>query len=271
MVITQSLHNHTTFDDGKDTPEAMVRAAASAGLHGFGVTAHSPMAGEPWTVAPERMPEFRAEMARLRAAFAPELKVWCGLEYDLTSDPNWLAGFDYVIASVHALETPSGLWALDDNRERSRRMIVLAFDGDADAAAEAYFAKVSQIADIPEADVVGHFDLITKFDEPEPLYHAKSPRYRAAALAAMERLVRAGKIFEINTGAVSRGYRTQFYPDGALLRALRDMGGRVTVTADAHSAENVTFAFNAAEQAARDAGFAEIWEFNGDGFVPRQL
>ena len=210
MVITQSLHNHTVFDDGKDTPEAMVRAAAGAGLRGFGLTAHSPMAGEPWTVAPERMGAFRAEMARLRAAFAPELKVWCGLEYDLTSDPVWLDGFDYVVASVHALETPGGLWALDDNRERSRRMIVLAFDGDADAAAEAYFAKVSQIADIPEADVVGHFDLITKFDEPEPLYRADSPRYRAAALAAMERLVQAGKIFEINTGAVSRGYRTQF-------------------------------------------------------------
>ena len=271
MIITQSLHNHTTFDDGKDPPETMVRAAQAAGLRGFGITAHSPMDGEPWTVAPERMEAFRAEMARLKRDFAPALSVWCGLEFDMTSDRKWLAGFDYVIASVHALQTPSGLWALDDNRERSRRMIVLAFRGDADAAAEAYFAAVAEIADLPEADIVGHFDLITKFDEPEPLYRARSPRYQAAARAAMERLVKAGKIFEINTGAVSRGYRTGFYPDGALLRALREMGGRVTVTADAHSAANVTFAFDAAEQAARDAGFTEIWEFDGAGFAPREL
>ena len=271
MKITQSLHNHTTFDDGKDTPEAMVRAAREAGLRGFGVTAHSPMTGEPWTVAPERMASFRAEMARLREAFAPALKVWCGLEYDMTSDPKWLAGFDYVVASVHALETPTGLWALDDSRERSRRMIILAFDGDADAAAEAYFAKVAEIAQLPEADIVGHFDLITKFDEPEPLYRAQSPRYRAAALGAMERLVKAGKIFEINTGAVSRGYRTSFYPNAPLLCALREMGVRVTVTADAHSAANVTFAFDAAEQTARDAGFTELWEFDGSGFAPRAL
>ena len=31
MIFTQSLHNHTTFDDGKNTPEEMVRAALDAG------------------------------------------------------------------------------------------------------------------------------------------------------------------------------------------------------------------------------------------------
>ena len=123
-----------------------------------------------------------------------------------------------MIASVHALETDSGLWALDDNRDRSRRMILLAFGGDCDAAAEAYFAKVREIADLPEADIVGHFDLITKFDEPEPLYDAASPRYRRAALDAMEALARAGKVFEVNTGAVSRAVPGFF----AALRPARD-------------------------------------------------
>jgi histidinol-phosphatase (PHP family) len=271
MSFSQSLHNHSTFDDGKSAPEEMVRAAAAAGLTGFGITAHSPMDGEPWTVAPERMADFRAEMARLRALYAGRMDVWCGLEYDLTSDPKWLAGFDYVIASVHALRTDTGLWALDDTRERSRRMIVLAFDGDADAAAEAYFQQVKAIADIPEADVVGHFDLITKFDEPEPLYQAASPRYRAAALDAMEALARAGKIFEINTGAVSRAYRTAPYPAPELLCALNEMGGRITNTADAHSAGNVTFGFNMAARAAEAAGFRELWEFSGRDFVPRAV
>ena len=269
MITTQSLHNHTTFDDGKNTPAEMAAAAFDAGLAGLGLTAHSPMENEFWTVKPERMAEYRAELARLKTEYAGRMDVWCGLEYDLTSDRKWLDGFDYVIASVHALETTRGLWALDDNRERSRRMIVIAFEGDRDAAAEAYYAKVKEISAIPEADVVGHFDLITKFDEPEPLYDAVSPRYRAAALDAMEALAKAGKIFEINTGAMSRGYRSSPYPASALLRALREMGGRVTITADAHSRENLTFAFDQAEAAARAAGFTELWEFDGAGFAPR--
>ena len=271
MRTNQSLHNHTTFDDGRHSPAEMAASALELGLSGLGLTAHSPMDGEYWTVKPERMGEYRAELARLKDEYAGRLNVWCGLEYDLTSDRKWLDGFDYVIASVHALETTRGLWALDDNRERSRRMIVIAFDGDADAAAEAYFRKVKEIARIDEADIVGHFDLITKFDEPEPLYDAASPRYRAAALDAMEALVRAGKLFEINTGAMSRGYRTAPYPAPQLLNALRGMGGRITITADAHSRENLTFAFEQAEAAARAAGFTEIWEFDGAGFVPRPL
>ena len=271
MLITQSIHNHTTFDDGKNTPAEMAASALSLGLSGLGLTAHSPMENEFWTVKPERMAEYRAELHRLRTEYAGRLDVWCGLEFDMTSDPKWLDGFDYVIASVHALETARGLWALDDNRERSRRMIVIAFDGDADAAAEAYFAKVKEIANLESADIVGHFDLITKFDEPDPLYDAASPRYRAAALDAMAALVKAGKIFEVNTGAMSRGYRTTPYPAAALLRDLREMGGRITITADAHSRENLTFAFDQAEAAARSAGFREIWEFDGAGFAPRAL
>ena len=271
MIITQSLHNHTTFDDGKNTPAEMAAAAFDLGLAGLGLTAHSPMDNEFWTVKPERMAEYRAELGRLKTEYAGKLDVWCGLEFDLTSDPTWLDGFDYVIASVHALETTRGLWALDDNRERSRRMIVIAFDGDADAAAEAYFAKVKEIAQIDRADIVGHFDLITKFDEPEPLYNANSSRYRAAAVDAMEALVKAGKIFEINTGAMSRGYRSAPYPAPELLLALREMGGRITITADAHSRENLTFAFDQAEAAARAAGFTELWEFDGAGFSPRAL
>ena len=271
MISSQSLHNHTVFDDGKNTPAEMAASALSLGLAGLGLTAHSPMENEFWTVKPERMAEYRAELDRLKAEYAGRMDVWCGLEYDLTSDPKWLDGFDYVIASVHALQTPRGLWALDDNRERSRRMIVIAFDGDRDAAAEAYFAKVSQIAQIDRADIVGHFDLITKFDEPEPLYDAASPRYHAAALDAMEALVKAGKIFEVNTGAMSRGYRSSPYPAPALLCALREMGGRITITADAHSRENLTFAFEQAEAAVRAAGFTELWEFDGALFTPRAL
>ena len=269
MIITQSIHNHTTFDDGRHSPAEMAASALELGLSGLGLTAHSPMDGEFWTVKPERMAEYCAQLHRLRDEYAGRLNVWCGLEFDMTSDRKWLDGFDYVIASVHALETARGLWALDDNRERSRRMIVIAFDGDADAAAEAYFAKVKEIAQIDKADVVGHFDLITKFDEPEPLYDAVSPRYRAAALDAMEALVKAGKILEINTGAMSRGHRTAPYPAPALLRALREMGGKITITADAHSRENLTFAFDQAEAAAKAAGFTELWEFDGAGFAPR--
>ena len=76
-----------------------------------------------------------------------------------------------------------------------------------------------------------------------------------AALSAMEKLVRAGKIFEINTGAISRGHRTTPYPDKALLGALREMGGKITISADAHHASGVACAFDKAQALAESCGY----------------
>lgn len=270
-MMRQSLHAHCTYDDGAATPEEVVRAALDAGLDAVGLSLHSPIPGEEdWCALPEKIPEFQAEMHRLAAMYRDEIAVYCGLEYDLCSAPDF-SGFAYVIASVHELVVDGRRWSVDNTRAIAQQMLREAFHGDRDAAAQAYFAAVARIAALPEADVVGHFDLLTKFDEPEPLYCTDSPAYRAAALDAMERLVRAGKIFEINTGAVAKGYRTAFYPSEPLLCALREMGGKITIASDAHTADKIAFGFPQAEALARRCGFTELWQFNGKAFEPTEL
>lgn len=267
-MTRQSLHAHCTFDDGTATPEEMVRAAIDAGLDAVGLSLHSPIIGEEdWCASTEMIPAFQAEVRRLAAVYREEIAVYCGLEYDLCSVPDF-SGFAYVIASVHELVVDGHRWSVDDTRTIAQQMLCEVFHGDSDAAAQAYFSAVARIATLPEADVVGHFDLLTKFDEPEPLYRADSRAYQMAALDAMERLVRAGKIFEINTGAVAKGYRTAFYPSETLLCALRDMGGRILISSDAHTADKITFGFAQAEALARRCGFTELWQFSGRAFEP---
>ena len=80
-MIKQNLHCHTTFDDGADTPEAMVNAAVSAGLTSLGISAHSPVPGEVWCVSEENEPRFKAELHRLREKYRGLIDVYCGLEY----------------------------------------------------------------------------------------------------------------------------------------------------------------------------------------------
>lgn len=269
-MITQNLHAHSRFDDGTATCEEMVRAAIGAGLKSFGISAHSPIPHEPWTVPKWRIGAFRQEMARLKDAYADRITVYTGLEYDLVSERDF-AGYDYVIASVHAIDAGGKRYSVDYTREIAQSMIDEVFRGDRDAAAAHYFSLVQSIAEIPGADIVGHFDLLTKFNEPEPLYDTASPVYRRAALDAMETLVRAGKIFELNTGGVSRGYRTDFYPDSFLLNALREMGGRLILSSDSHAADTVAFGFPEAEKKAKAAGFDHVYQLTDRGFVPTDL
>ena len=258
-MIKQNLHCHTTFDDGADTPEAMVKAAISAGLSSIGISAHSPVSGEVWCMKREDEPKFKAEIYRLGEKYRERIKVYCGLEYDSRSSRRF-EGYDYIIASVHAL---CGIPV--DNTFKEARQVTEHYGG-ADAAACAYYEQCACLADIPQADIVGHFDLLTKFDDLHRLYNSGSKIYRDAAFAAMERLNAAGKIFEINTGAISRGYRSAPYPAPELLLQLKAIGGRITISSDAHSAAALCCAFDKAEALAQSCGFTELWQLSRGGF-----
>ncbi len=124
------------------------------------------------------------------------------------------------------------------------------------------------MAEIPEIDIVGHFDLLTKFDEQGSVYDPLSPRYLEAAYAAMRELADAQKVFEINTGAMSRGYRTAPYPAKHLLKYLRELGGRICLNSDAHSVEGIGYAFAESLALAEASGFTELWYLTARGFAP---
>ena len=261
-MIRQNLHCHTTFDDGADSPEAMVLAAESAGLRSIGVSAHAFIPGEEdWCIHPENEPVFAEEMHRLRDKYAGRIEVWCGLEYDIIGPRNF-APYDYIIASCHIAD---GL-SFDNTMEEAQRLV--EHFGGGQKAAQVYYERVASIADIPEADIVGHFDLLTKYNEKLPLYDTSTAAYRDAAYAAMEKLNNAGKIFEINSGAIFRGYRSEPYPAAELLRHLHTIGGRICISSDAHCTAAMICAFDRCEALARDCGFTELWEFNGNGFEP---
>lgn len=271
----QNLHAHSVFCDGKNTPEEMIRACLAAGMDSAGISIHSPLTfANGWAAKAENVAPFLAEMRRLKAAYAGRIAVYAGVEWDVLSDEKWLEPFDYVLGSAHFLPVggdPAAYPTVDDSPETTRRFLAEAFDGDSDAAAECYFAQLRRVADAPRAQVVGHFDLLTKFDEKERFFDETSPRYRAAALNAMDALVSAGKVFEVNTGAISRGWRTTPYPSRWILGQLRRRNDRVTISSDSHHAATVDCAFDDAQRLLEACGFEEIWAFDGRAFVKRRI
>ena len=72
----------------------------------------------------------------------------------------------------------------------------------------------------------------------------KHPRYIKAYTNAVKALIPYNIPFEINTGAISRGYRTEPYPDKALTDYIKQKGGTLLLSSDAHSAENLSFRFD---------------------------
>ena len=269
-MIRQNLHTHTVFDDGGNTVMEMARAAADAGLTSLGFSGHSILPYEnDWAMNERTLPLYRAAVAEARDAFAGRLRIYLGLEWDLLSAPP--EGFDYVIGSVHHLTADGEIFSADESPEASKAAVARHYAGDPEAFAEAYYSYYEELARAPFADVVGHLDLLTKFDEREHIFDACVARCRDAAMAALETLVKADKLFEVNTGAMSRGWRTSPYPAGFLLRELRARRARVLVTSDAHSTAGIAWAFPETEELLRSLGFRERWELTDDGFFPVPL
>lgn len=273
-MFRQNLHAHSTYDDGKSTLREMIEASMAAGLTSVGFSVHSPLPYESgWSVDPDRLDAYIAELHVLRQAYAGRIEVFTGVEWDVLMKTD-LTRFDYAIGSVHHIPLEEPPPCVDDKAQATLDVLHRHFGGDADAMAEYYFAQYDEVAAQEHVQIVGHVDLLTKFDEQTPIFNPAGRRYRNAALAAMEKLVRAGKIFEINTGAISRGYRTAPYPDRALLCALREMGGKITISADAHHVSGVACAFEAAGALARACGFQAAYALcrttQGLQFLPQE-
>lgn len=237
------LHTHTSFCDGKNSPEEMVLAAIRKGMKCLGICAHSYVPFDPeYCMPPEKYEVFRSEIRRLKEKYGGQIRLLCGIEQDIYS-PLSTKGFDYVIGSVHYLKTGNHYIPVDSSPQLLRDGCTQYFSGDYQAMAELYYRSLAQVVKITGCDIIAHFDLLTKFNETDPLFDESDPGYIRAYREAADQLIPYEKPFELNTGAVSRGYRTTPYPSAPILDYIRKNSGRMILASDAHSCENIAFLF----------------------------
>lgn len=162
--------------------------------------------------------------------------------------------------------------------ERKGRMLDIA---------ELYFSTVGEIVEATDCDIIGHFDLLTKFNEGwgfgpsgnvinkmrcgaaefvSDIFDTSDERYVAAWKKAIDRIfddcaerykkgyrnrleklgiLEAGDkpVFEINTGAISRGYRTTPYPSADQIAYIKSKGGVLILSSDSHAAGTICYGF----------------------------
>lgn len=267
-----SVHCHSTLCDGKNTLQAMASAACAQGVTTLGFTGHSHTPCDlEYCMSPSRTGQYKATIAKLKNEYRGKVDILCGIEWDQFSDDNPHA-YDYWIGSVHYLHghRTGKYYEIDWRAQDLRACLNDDFGGDGLAMAEAYFASVAEVA-AKGPDILGHLDLIKKLNGTGEFFDEEAPRYKEAARRALAAAKAADCVLEINTGGVYRGFRKDFYPSFWMLQEWQQMGGRVTITADAHTADALTFGYEEAAQMARDAGFAEVQVLTVRGFVPCAL
>ena len=254
-MIRGDFHTHTNFCDGNTSAEEMVLAAIERGMPLIGITTHSHTDFDTSYCIPKaRIEEYRCEIARLKEKYRDRITVLCGIEQDLWGTES-TDGYDYVIGSVHYLWKGKNWFSTDESVDALLHAKDTYYGGDGLSMAEDYFRSVAEIGRL-RPHVIGHFDLIAKCNRDGCLFDEGAPRYLTAAKAAVDALLPLGIPFEINTGAIARGYRQLPYPAPEILSYIAKNGGKVILTSDAHSPENLCYRFDMAKQYALDAGIA---------------
>lgn len=254
MTWKANYHTHTTWCDGKDSPETVVLSAVAKGFEAIGFSSHA-MLPKPildWVLTPEKSLRYAAEIRDLASRYSGRIRVLCGVEADYSAgsaspDRSSYAAMkpDYIIGSIHFVTAPDGaLVCVDKSPQSLAEGVRDHFGGSVEAYIRAYFAQQREMVGRFDFDIAGHLDLVRKFNTKHPYFDESAAWYCEELEKTADAVAASGKIVEVNTGAISRGWMDDAYPSAAFRALLRERGVKFILSADAHSAETIDCAFD---------------------------
>jgi histidinol-phosphatase (PHP family) len=248
--------------------EEVVESAIRAGFSTYGLSEHAPryraedLFPDESDLAPEDLlrsfEEYLRTALALRDRCAHRIELLVGFETEVLPPESWLERtrelrhrhpeFEYVVGSVHHLGNAS----IDMTPELTAR--VADELGGRDALDRLYFERVAEMVERLRPEVVGHFDLIRKFDGAEKDFAPETWRQIERALEATRA---SGAMLDVNA-APARREMGPVYPLPPLLERAREMEIPVTLGDDSHGPAEVGVGLDACLRAIAQAGYRSV-------------
>lgn len=270
MQYKQNLHTHTTYCDGAHTPREMVNFALEKGFDSLGFSGHSSMSYGSYGIPCAKVEDYKNEIRALQAEYGSGFPIYLGLEMDMYSEVE-LTGYDYLIGAMHYFCIGQEKVDFDRSADVVQHVIDTYFAGDGLAFAQRYYEELATLPQYGKFDILAHYDIITKNIEVLPFVDVTDKRYLNSAMETIHALRPHIGLFEVNTGAIARGYRTAPYPTPELVKEFKNAGYGVVISSDCHDGNKLDLGFEDAVQLLKSCGFKEHFVLKRDGFVPMPL
>ena len=262
-----NYHTHSTFSDGKNTPEEIVLLAIEQGFDCIGFSDHG---NTPFDLryCMTDLDGYIAEINRLKEKYAGKIDILLGIEEDIFT-PVDREKFDYVISSSHYLFKDEEYLPFDSTYEYFSTALS-HFDSPL-AMAKQYFNTLCKYIENTKPKIIGHFDLITKYEEKEKSVFFNDEAYWELAENAIKKALQVDCIFEVNTGLITRGFRSSPCPHDRLLKIIFEKGGKVMLSSDSHQKETLTAYFDKAKEILKQVGFTKAYALTSSGLKSYDL
>ncbi len=273
-MFRSNCHTHTTYCDGKNSAREMIEAAISCGFVSIGFSGHSPMkTGNEWTMTKASVREYVNEIRALKEEYKDKIDILCGIELDGDYCDVCFDDFDYMIGSIHQFNKNGEVYDVDYTPEKLSEAVDKLFSSSFNQMSKCYYQMLADFILKTDVDIVGHIDLITKFNDDTALFDENDAEYRKIVLEAVDRILDAKPeiVFEVNTGAMYRVGKKTPYPAQFILEHISSRNGKITLTSDAHDTRSLNFAFDEVLELIKKCGFNEVLYLTAEGWKSNNL
>ncbi|MHB8124563.1 MAG: histidinol-phosphatase HisJ [Desulfitobacteriaceae bacterium] len=260
-----NYHTHSFFCDGEEEPESYVQEALSCGFDAIGFSSHAPISFfKSYVMEDSKLQAYCETIKNLKIKYKNKIQIYLGLEVDYIpeaigpSSPQFSClKLDYTIGSIHFMKNPHNgeYLSVDENVPGFERILQEIFRGRIQALISYYYLLVRQMIKEHNPDIIGHLDLIKKFNSSNDYFCEDEQWYIDEVYQTLSAIAAAGSVLEINTGGISRGYLKTLYPSTWILEECKRLGIPIILNSDAHSPKLLNAYFDQAIETLRGVGY----------------
>ncbi len=272
-----SYHNHSTFSDGSDSMEDMLKKAYECGFDIFAMTDHIHSDQTPyWSVTFDRYEEYLNEINKYKKLYEGKMKILSGIEADWYKCEGTYYGryellkdkVDITLGSVHNLLANGGNYIIDGSEKDFEECLYFGFYGNIKDMVAFYYESYGEMAEkFSDADLLCHIDLIRKNNYGSKYYDEDEKWVKDLEKALAGKMGKYERVTEINGGGAYRRKNDVYYPSYRLADFLREENVRFTIGLDSHSTEMVEGYYDKSIEYLKNAGIEDLYIFDDGEWV----
>ncbi len=262
------MHSH--YCDGEGELEEYVIKAIEKGMFAIGFSGHTPVPFDTdWAMKKENLSKYLEEINILKKKYDTDIQIYSGLEIDFI--PNVIGANNYrdldldiIVGSVHyAGKFENGENCIIEYKEEIFiKGLELIFHNNIQELVKSYYRNIISMVNNDLPDIIGHLDVVKKFNSGNKYFDEKDRWHQKIVEEVIENIANTNCIVEINTRGYYKGTTKIFYPSRWIVERCFDHNIPITISSDAHNADDIDNGFNAAAELLLDVGYKYVDVFN---------
>jgi histidinol-phosphatase (PHP family) len=224
----------------------------------------------------ESAKEYLNKIVTLKKSEA-DLEIYSGLEVDyipaVTGPEKFSKELDYTIGSIHFVESfnDGRRWEIDGLHSSFIEGLEKIFLDNIRDVIVRYFELTREMVERSTPTIVGHLDKIKIQNINDKFFSENDPWYRYEVAKTLDAIKQSACIVEVNTRGIYQKKSFTTYPSPWILELIHQKNIPITLSSDAHHADDLVNHFPQAAKELKQIGFDKIHILHNGQWRPFQF